>query len=101
MLIFKGDKMDSRTEKQGFNKQLNVALSLCLIFLSLVSSSFVSYVTYERERHAYIEYGENIANSFIAQLSMPFSGSFEEFLGYSSNSLFKLPEVQIRSHLSS
>ncbi len=86
--------MNSRTEKQGFNKQLNVALSLCLIFLSLVSSSFVSYVTYERERRAYIEYGENIANSFIAQLSTPFSGSFEEFLGYSSSSLFKLPEVQ-------
>ncbi len=86
--------MDSMIEKQGFNKQLNLALSLCIIFLSLVSSTFVSYVTYQRERNAYIEYGENITNSFINHLSTPFSGSFEEFLGYTATSFFKLPEVQ-------
>jgi len=89
-----GGDMDARREKQGFNKQLNLALSVCFIFLSLISSAFISYVTYDRERTAYIDYGENITDSFIHQLSIPFTGSFEEFLGYASNTSFKFPEVQ-------
>lgn len=86
--------MDAKFSKQGFNRQLNIAILLCVIFLALISSTFISYVTYERERTAYIENGKNISDAFISQLSAPFVGDVEELLSYSSTSAFKFPETK-------
>jgi len=80
--------------KKGLNRQLNVAFLLSVIFLSLVSSVLISYVTYERERTAYIDHGNTILDAFIDQLSIPFTGDFDELLGYVSSSALTFKGVQ-------
>jgi len=86
--------MDEKINKNGFGQQLNIALLIGAIFLSLVSSAFISHRAYERERAVYIEHGKAVSDALISQLSIPFSGSTEELLGYSAKSYFEFKGVQ-------
>jgi len=63
-----------KLQKRGFSKQLNIAFVINIILLSLISSAFIAYVTYERERTAYIKHGVSIANGINTQLAAPFAG---------------------------
>lgn len=86
--------MQGMREKKEFKQQLNLAYLIGGIFLSIVSSAFISYVTFERERTAYIDYGKSVSDSIISQISIPFSGNLEELLSYSFKSYLELSGVQ-------
>lgn len=86
--------MDVKKQKKGFGQQLNIALLLGFIFLSIISSAFISYMAYERERSEYIQHGKAVSNALINQLSIPFPGSLEELMSYLSRSYFEFQGVQ-------
>lgn len=86
--------MDDKKEQKGLAQQLNVALLLSVIFLSIVSSAFISYVAYERERTAYINHGKAVTNGLAKQIFIPFSGSIEELFSYSFQSYKGFQGVQ-------
>ncbi|MEW4982144.1 MAG: EAL domain-containing protein [Cycloclasticus sp.] len=86
--------MDEKKEKKGLAQQLNVAFLLGVIFLSIASSAFISYVTYERERTAYIDHGKAVTNALANQMFIPFSGSTEELFSYSFQSYKGFQGVQ-------
>ncbi|ORU93646.1 MAG: response regulator receiver protein [Cycloclasticus sp. symbiont of Bathymodiolus heckerae] len=86
--------MNTKQEKKGFSQQLNMAFLIGVIFMSLASAAFISYVTYERERAAYIDHGKAVLNALNNQLSVPFSGSLEELLSYSFKSSLEFTGVQ-------
>ena len=86
--------MDVKKHKKGLGQQLNLALLLGAVFLSVVSSAFISYKAYEQERANYIQHGETVSDALINQLSIPFSGGIEEILGYSASLFFEFEGVQ-------
>ncbi|PHS73416.1 MAG: response regulator receiver protein [Cycloclasticus sp.] len=81
-------------QKKGFSKQLNVAFLINITLLSIVSAAFIAYVTYERERDAYIDYGINISNALVKQLSALSSGNTEQLIRDSFKTFSTLSGVQ-------
>ena len=81
-------------KKRELKKQLTLAYSIGVIFLTIVSSAFISYVAFERERTAYIDYGKSVSDSLVSQMSGSFSGSLEELLNYSFSSYSEFSGVQ-------
>lgn len=86
--------MGIKKHKKGLGQQLNLALLIGAIFLSVISSALISYKAYEQERADYVQHGKRVAEALIDQLSTPFSGGIEELLGYLATPFFKLEGVQ-------
>ncbi len=87
--------MAKQKTKSGFNKQLNTAFLIGIVFLSITSSFFISYFTYQHQHNEWLESGEAITDSIAAQLVAPVAtGSDEEMLSYTFHSYLELSKVQ-------
>jgi diguanylate cyclase (GGDEF)-like protein len=86
--------MNVKTVNKRFSQQLNRALLLSVVFLSIASSAFISYVAYGRERTAYVSQSKVITMALANQAQIPFSGSKEELLSRLFKSFKEFQGVQ-------
>jgi len=86
--------MDVRKNSKKFSQQLNIALLLGTICLSVVSSGLMAYVAYEQERAEYISQSKALTSALANQVLMPFSGGIEELLSRTFESFKEFQSVQ-------
>ena len=86
--------MDKKKRPTRLVRQFNIALMIGFSFLSILSSIILSYETYTREKKTYIEQSQTISDAVIDHLSIPFSGSLEELLSFSTRSYFEFKGAQ-------
>ncbi|PCI20701.1 MAG: response regulator receiver protein [Piscirickettsiaceae bacterium] len=86
--------MIRRASKKGFEAQLTLYFLVGILLLAIVSSAVISFITYERERDAYIKHGEQVADTLIEQSKINYSGTVEELLSYTVKSVLQLYGVE-------
>ena len=80
--------------KKSFESQLTIYFLVGILVLSIVASSVISYITYEREHNAFIKHGEEVADTVIEQTKLNYSGTIEELLSFTVKSVLSLEGVE-------
>ena len=86
--------MFKRSSRKSFESQLTLYFLVGVVVLAIVSSSIISYITYERERIAYLKHGEEVAMTLMEQTKLNYSGTIEELLSFTVRSVLSLYGVE-------